>query len=83
LALSLEEMKAICNYLQRSDVLAERERVGLGREITDVELEAIAQTWSEHCKHKIFRARILYRDEETGQTEVIEGLFDTYIRRAT
>lgn len=83
LALSLEEMKAICNYLQRPEVLAERERVGLGRKITDVELEAIAQTWSEHCKHKIFRARILYRDEETGHTELIDGLFDTYIRRST
>jgi phosphoribosylformylglycinamidine synthase len=31
---------------------------GLGREPTDVELETLAQTWSEHCSHKTFRARI-------------------------
>ena len=30
----------------------------LGREPTDVELETLAQTWSEHCAHKTFRARI-------------------------
>ncbi|MCU1504932.1 MAG: purS, partial [Ilumatobacteraceae bacterium] len=29
-----------------------------GREPTDVELEMLAQTWSEHCAHKTFRARI-------------------------
>jgi phosphoribosylformylglycinamidine (FGAM) synthase-like enzyme len=28
------------------------------REPTDVELEVIAQTWSEHCKHRIFGAKI-------------------------
>ena len=30
----------------------------LGRDPTDVELETLAQTWSEHCAHKTFRARI-------------------------
>ncbi len=30
----------------------------LGRDITDVEIEMFAQTWSEHCAHKTFRARI-------------------------
>ena len=33
-----------------------------GREPTDVELETIAQTWSEHCAHKTFRARITTDD---------------------
>jgi phosphoribosylformylglycinamidine synthase len=28
----------------------------LGRDPTDVELETLAQTWSEHCAHKTFRA---------------------------
>jgi len=83
LALSLEEMKAIRDYFQREKVLRERERYGLGEEITDVELEAIAQTWSEHCKHKIFNARIHYVDEELGEEEIIESLFDTFIRRST
>lgn len=44
------------------------------REPTDVELESIAQTWSEHCKHTIFAARI---------DEIEEGIFKRYIREAT
>ena len=35
-----------------------------GREPTDVELETLAQTWSEHCAHKTFRAVI-----DTGDGE--------------
>ncbi len=35
----------------------------LGREPTDIELETIAQTWSEHCSHKTLAGRIAYRDE--------------------
>ncbi len=35
---------------------------GLGREPTDVELETLAQTWSEHCAHKTFRAAITTDD---------------------
>ncbi len=34
-----------------------------GREPTDIELETIAQTWSEHCSHKTLAGRIAYRDE--------------------
>lgn len=53
----------------------------LDREPTDVELEVIAQTWSEHCKHRIFNAII----EHTvgGKEEVIDGLFKTYIQHTT
>ncbi len=36
----------------------------LGREPTDVELETIAQTWSEHCSHKTLAGRIRYRGPE-------------------
>jgi phosphoribosylformylglycinamidine synthase II len=36
----------------------------LGREPTDVELETLAQTWSEHCAHKTFRAAISTDDGE-------------------
>ncbi len=81
LALNLEEMHAIRDYLKREDVLSERRKVGLSEKITDVELEAIAQTWSEHCKHKIFNALITY--EEDGKTEVIDSLFNTYIKGVT
>jgi phosphoribosylformylglycinamidine synthase len=35
----------------------------LDRDPTDIELETIAQTWSEHCSHKTLRGRIHYRDE--------------------
>ncbi|MCX5903902.1 MAG: AIR synthase-related protein [Proteobacteria bacterium] len=82
LALSLSEMKVLQAYFAREDVRAQRQQVGLGARATDVELEALAQTWSEHCKHKIFNAAIEYADER-GQQTVINSLFDTYIRGAT
>ncbi len=82
LALNLEEMKRIQAYAADPEVLAERRRFGLADGLTDVELEALAQTWSEHCKHKIFSARIEYEDGEGGR-EVIDSLFKTYIVGAT
>ncbi len=36
----------------------------LGRDPTDIELESVAQTWSEHCSHKTLAGRIAYRDEK-------------------
>jgi len=87
LSLSREEMEAIQAYYRNPEVRSERERVGLGREATDVELEMIAQTWSEHCKHKIFAASILYREyqKEGGpvREERIDSLFNTYIKETT
>ncbi|HDH98512.1 MAG TPA: phosphoribosylformylglycinamidine synthase, partial [Deltaproteobacteria bacterium] len=82
LALSLKEMKQIREYVQRPDVLEERAEVGLTGRLTDLELEALAQTWSEHCKHKIFNSIIHYRNEKEKET-VIESLFDTYIQGGT
>ncbi len=82
LALSLAEMKAIQEYIGVEAGQPERARAGLGDTITDVELEVIAQTWSEHCKHKIFNALIDYEDD-IGNTEKIESLFDTYIKGTT
>ncbi len=46
-ALDLTEMQAIQNYFNQE-----------GHDPTDVEFETIAQTWSEHCVHKTFKARI-------------------------
>ena len=83
LALNLKEMQTIRDYFLREDFLALRRKYGLDHRVTDVELECLAQTWSEHCKHKIFNAKITYTDRTTGQTEVIDSLFKTYIRRAT
>jgi phosphoribosylformylglycinamidine synthase subunit PurSL len=72
LALSLQEMRAIQAHF-----------AGLGRDPSDAELECLAQTWSEHCKHKIFASPIAYTDP-AGATRVIErGLFRGYIRAAT
>ncbi|MCG8451403.1 MAG: phosphoribosylformylglycinamidine synthase subunit PurL [Pirellulales bacterium] len=51
-------------YLQLAEMQAiQRHFAELGREPTDVELETIAQTWSEHCSHKTLAGRIAYRDE--------------------
>ena len=82
LALNLEEMQKIQRHIADPQVVVEREKVGLGAELTDVELEALAQTWSEHCKHKIFSAKIEYEDEN-GNKETIDSLFKTYIVGAT
>ncbi len=35
--------------------------VSIGRDPTDIELESVAQTWSEHCSHKTLAGRIHYR----------------------
>ncbi len=82
LVLDAKEMKAIQSHLREPKVLEARSEVGLGSKITDVELEALAQTWSEHCKHKIFNARIRYLDEK-GESQLIEGLFETFVKGAT
>ncbi len=81
LSLSLEEMHAIRDYFARPGLQAERQRLGLGPNPTDAELEMIAQTWSEHCKHKIFNAVIEYSDG--SQSLTIDSLFKSYVRRAT
>ncbi|HAP78513.1 MAG TPA: phosphoribosylformylglycinamidine synthase subunit PurL [Acidimicrobiaceae bacterium] len=47
LSLDLAELQVIAAHFRTA-----------GREPTDVELETLAQTWSEHCSHKTFRARI-------------------------
>jgi len=63
LALDLKYMQAIQAHFRK-----------LGRNPTDVELESVAQTWSEHCKHTIFADPL---------DDITEGLFKRYIRGAT
>jgi len=82
LSLSVEEMRAIRDYFQSPSVRSARNKLGLPGQPTDVELECIAQTWSEHCSHKIFSAKIKYTDEH-GHVEDIDSLFKTYIRAST
>ncbi|HSW40719.1 MAG TPA: AIR synthase-related protein [Acidobacteriota bacterium] len=82
LSLNLDEMLAIRDYFSSQDVRGLRLSLGLPEHPTDVEMECLAQTWSEHCKHKIFAARVHYVDE-TGKEEWIDSLFKTCIRGAT
>ncbi|MBE0597240.1 MAG: phosphoribosylformylglycinamidine synthase subunit PurS [Desulfuromonadales bacterium] len=82
LALNLEEMRTIQAYAADPAVQAARRAVGLDQQLTDAELEALAQTWSEHCKHKIFAARIDY-DDGAGGRQSIDSLFKSFIVRAT
>ena len=81
LALSLPEMHAMQAFFADPVVQAERRQRGLPTASTDVELEMIAQTWSEHCKHKIFNATIHSR--EPGREETIRSLFRTFIKSTT
>ncbi len=66
LSLMIEEMRAIQAHF-----------VELGRDPTDVELESLAQTWSEHCCHKTLTGPINYGKER------IENLLKETIFAAT
>ncbi|MFA5143042.1 MAG: phosphoribosylformylglycinamidine synthase subunit PurL [Candidatus Omnitrophota bacterium] len=72
LFLSIEEMKAIQRYFKK-----------LGRNPTDCELETVAQTWSEHCKHKTFRGKIEYVEQVTSKKVVIDNLLKSTIMKVT
>jgi phosphoribosylformylglycinamidine synthase subunit PurSL len=80
LALTLKEMQVIQNYFRNAEG---REKYGLTSNPTDVELEVLAQTWSEHCKHKIFAAEIDYTNNETGESENIVSCYKSYIMKST
>jgi phosphoribosylformylglycinamidine synthase len=82
LALNLDEMKAVRDHFAGAASDDGRREVGLGAQPTDAELECIAQTWSEHCKHKIFNATITYHAPD-APAETVRSLFKTYIRGAT
>ena len=55
LFLSLEEMRAVQAYYR-----------GAGREPTDVELETVAQTWSEHCVHKTLKSAVEVEERDAS-----------------
>jgi phosphoribosylformylglycinamidine synthase len=56
----------------------------LGRDPTDVELETLAQTWSEHCVHKTMKGLIKFTNTADGsRTETIDNLLASTIARAT
>ena len=64
--LNLNEMKRIQAHFSK-----------LGRNPSDVELETLAQTWSEHCVHKTFKGKI-----RLGQL-TIDNLLKSTIMRVT
>jgi len=66
IGLSLEEMRAVKKYF-----------IHKGGYPTDIELQTIGQTWSEHCFHKTFKGDII---TDKGK---IQNLFKTYIAKAT
>ncbi len=53
LSLNAAEMRTVQAYFEKE-----------GRDPTDVELETIAQTWSEHCYHKTFRSMFDFNGEK-------------------
>ena len=61
-----DELKAITEYFRKE-----------GRNPTDVELESLAQTWSEHCVHKTFKAKIRFGDK------IIDNLLQSTVMKAT
>jgi phosphoribosylformylglycinamidine synthase II len=64
--LNIHEMRIIQSYFKK-----------LNRQPTDVELETLAQTWSEHCIHKTFKAKI------TLGKEVIDNLMKSTVMKVT
>lgn len=71
LALNLAEMRAVQAHFREQ-----------GRDPTDVELETIAQTWSEHCSHKTLKGPIDFTDA-SGHTRRIKNLLKETIFGAT
>jgi len=72
-ALDPAELEAIRKYFSAE-----------GRACTDVEFEMIAQTWSEHCFHKTFKAIIDVEDgEKGGLPSRVDNILKTYIKAAT
>jgi phosphoribosylformylglycinamidine synthase len=72
-ALDPEELKSIREYFRTE-----------GRPCTDVEFEMIAQTWSEHCFHKTFKAIIDVEGSLDGELpSKVDNILKTYIKKAT
>lgn len=72
LFLNLVEMKAVQAYF-----------VELGREPTDIELETLAQTWSEHCVHKTLKSAVQVVDESGKTLRTYKNLIKETIFQST
>jgi phosphoribosylformylglycinamidine synthase len=77
LALDLHEMRAVRGYFTAQ-----------ARPASDAELETIAQTWSEHCVHKTFKAKITIENQELkigndSQSSILNSIIKTYLQETT
>ncbi len=70
LFLNLVEMQTIQKHYQQ-----------LGREPTDVELETVAQTWSEHCVHKTLKSSVELSID--GEKVLFDDLLKETVFKAT
>ncbi len=70
LFLTLTEMRTIQDYFKR-----------IGREPTDIELESLAQTWSEHCVHKTLKSAV--EMDHDGKIVKFDNLLKETVFRAT
>ncbi|MBP9674365.1 MAG: hypothetical protein KBD63_04655 [Bacteriovoracaceae bacterium] len=88
-ALSLDELKLVASFYKTNENFRQkRKQFGLSENPTDVEMEIIAQSWSEHCKHKIFASEVEYSEDQEGTfkklgPQKIKSLYKTYIKGAT
>jgi phosphoribosylformylglycinamidine synthase len=69
LSLSLLEMEAVREHYR-----------SIERDPTDAELETIAQTWSEHCKHKILKGPCEYTEAGAPPRKMASILGETIVR---
>lgn len=86
LALVDEEINTIIEHFNSPAQKSQRPKAWQGK-ITEVELECLAQTWSEHCKHKIFAAEVEYSEAagdlpKLGNKNLV-SLYKSYIQKAT
>ncbi len=86
-ALELPELQVIQAQFKDEKYLAHRRECHLPMQPTDVEMEVLAQTWSEHCKHKIFSANISYSEGPNTNFKIgpmtINGAFRTFIKQTS
>ncbi|MDH5437822.1 MAG: phosphoribosylformylglycinamidine synthase subunit PurL [Candidatus Bathyarchaeota archaeon] len=68
IGLTLDEMKSVKKHFSN-----------MKRNPTDVELQTIGQTWSEHCYHKTFKGDIV---TPKGKL-IVANMFKEYIAKAT
>jgi phosphoribosylformylglycinamidine synthase subunit PurSL len=78
-ALDIAEMTAIQAYCQKEN-----------RDLTDIEFEMIAQTWSEHCVHKTFKALVNIQNSNNDSfmphlyhNLQVNNIMKTYLKAAT